>query len=273
MRHAMNLADFFHRFRDDQEIGRDSTGHRFEVCYDNGQDVGRILQNRRTFPSHAELLYPDNGAAARHSCIHHRQGERSTPSPRDRSLGLCAVPLLPPQPRPIIRLYVRLARPTITLAADSKSVRLVKEHTGSFQRRYFFVLLFAFFACSRSDAATDFCPGVLFLVLSCLLAFFATFVLVVMLISLLNGHHCDGGAIIPLTHKVINFYKRACPQCLRMPHGRQRLRAFLSFLFLSFRGRPAAPFLQHLAGTVQLSGQCFLGRQRRAVLGRQNLVG
>ena len=60
------LTDFFTRFRDDQEIGRDITDQRLEVYYDNGQEVGRVVQDRRSTRSQAELLDADNAGMARH---------------------------------------------------------------------------------------------------------------------------------------------------------------------------------------------------------------
>lgn len=79
---TMKLADFFRRFRDDQEIGRDTTDEKLEVYYDNGQAVGRIVQNRRTTHAKAELLagitpiLPVNGVNARATPnpLHHPPG-------------------------------------------------------------------------------------------------------------------------------------------------------------------------------------------------------
>jgi hypothetical protein len=64
----MKLADFFQRFRDEQEIGRDSTDERLEVYYDNGQDVGRVVEHRPSTRCVADILTPDSAAIARHWC-------------------------------------------------------------------------------------------------------------------------------------------------------------------------------------------------------------
>lgn len=52
----MKLAHFFQRFRDNQEIGRTPTDHTLDVYYDNGQDVGRIVQDRPSTRCVAETL-------------------------------------------------------------------------------------------------------------------------------------------------------------------------------------------------------------------------
>jgi hypothetical protein len=62
----MKLAEFFQRFRDDQEIGRTITDDKLDVYYDNGQDVGRWVQDRRSQRSEAELLDDENAVTARH---------------------------------------------------------------------------------------------------------------------------------------------------------------------------------------------------------------
>ena len=62
----MNTAQFFQRFRDDQEIGRDHTDATLEVYFDNGTDVGRIVEHRPTTRCQSEILTPDNAAVARH---------------------------------------------------------------------------------------------------------------------------------------------------------------------------------------------------------------
>jgi hypothetical protein len=41
----MKAAEFFTRFRDDREIGRDITDATLQVYYDNGRDIGRCVQN------------------------------------------------------------------------------------------------------------------------------------------------------------------------------------------------------------------------------------
>jgi hypothetical protein len=61
----MRLTDFVSHFRDDQEIGRDSTYHTLEVYYDNGTDVGRIVEVRPSTRCQADLLTPDNADIAR----------------------------------------------------------------------------------------------------------------------------------------------------------------------------------------------------------------
>jgi hypothetical protein len=74
----MTLADFFQRFRDNQEIGRDSTAERLAVYYDNGQDVGRVVEHRPSTRCVAEILTPENALIARHWCDRTRsqKGER-----------------------------------------------------------------------------------------------------------------------------------------------------------------------------------------------------
>ena len=64
----MKLPDFFQRCRHNQEIGRTPTDNTLEVYYDNGQDVGRIVQDRPSTRCVAEILTPDNAAIARHWC-------------------------------------------------------------------------------------------------------------------------------------------------------------------------------------------------------------
>jgi hypothetical protein len=68
----MKLADFFRQFRDDQEIGRDITDERLEVYYDNGQAVGRVVQDGRSTRSHAELLDREHADTARDWCRRQR---------------------------------------------------------------------------------------------------------------------------------------------------------------------------------------------------------
>jgi hypothetical protein len=73
-------------------------------------------------------------------------------------------------------------------------------------RGYFFLLFgFFFFACETSEPATDFSPGVLFLLLSCSLANFAGFLPVAMLISLPGEHVLDDGRSIPVIHRLIYY--------------------------------------------------------------------
>ena len=69
----MTAADFFTRFRDDQEIGRDITDTKLEVYYDNGQDIGRWVQNRRMTLSQYDLIPDDHAAAAKDWCKRLRQ--------------------------------------------------------------------------------------------------------------------------------------------------------------------------------------------------------
>ncbi len=72
----MKVADFFQRFRDDQEIGRDITDTNLEIYYDNGQDVGRIVQDRRSTHSQADLLDEENAVTARHTFRERQQRAR-----------------------------------------------------------------------------------------------------------------------------------------------------------------------------------------------------
>jgi hypothetical protein len=85
VRHTPNCEeDFFQRFRDDQEIGRDITEESLDIYFDNALHVGPIVQNRRNTASQAELLDPDYATTVRDCCNHHRTPEHSKRSARDR---------------------------------------------------------------------------------------------------------------------------------------------------------------------------------------------
>ena len=81
----MKLADFFQRFRDDQEIGRDFTDAKLEVYYDNGQDVGRTVQDRRSGLAEPEILDEENAAAARDWCRRQRDRKSLETAPTHRA--------------------------------------------------------------------------------------------------------------------------------------------------------------------------------------------
>jgi hypothetical protein len=68
----LTAPEFFTRFRDDQEIGRDITDTKLEVYYDNGHAVGRVVQDRGSTRSHAELLHGEHADAARDWCRRQR---------------------------------------------------------------------------------------------------------------------------------------------------------------------------------------------------------
>jgi hypothetical protein len=70
---GITRTEFQTRFADDQEIGRDITADRLEVYYDNGQHVGRWLEDRRTTQGNGELIADDHIAAAKDWCKRLRQ--------------------------------------------------------------------------------------------------------------------------------------------------------------------------------------------------------
>jgi hypothetical protein len=53
-----------------REIGRDITDSRLEVYYDNGKEVGRVVEDRPSTQCHAEIFTPSEAHIARHSCKH-----------------------------------------------------------------------------------------------------------------------------------------------------------------------------------------------------------
>jgi hypothetical protein len=81
---GMARTEFLQRFSDDQEIGRECTDARLEVYYDNGQHVGRWLENRRTTQGHGELIPEEHAATARHWSQRLRQQESDAAKGRNR---------------------------------------------------------------------------------------------------------------------------------------------------------------------------------------------
>jgi hypothetical protein len=62
----MQYREFARRFRDHQEIGRDSTDTHLLVFYDNGREVGLWREDRRTTQGTGEVLGPDDAEMARY---------------------------------------------------------------------------------------------------------------------------------------------------------------------------------------------------------------
>jgi hypothetical protein len=80
----MKLGEFFQRFRDDHEIGRDIAEDRMEAYYDNGLEVGRLVHDRPSTREHGELLNDDNAVSARDWFRRRAQAERAKSSTQDR---------------------------------------------------------------------------------------------------------------------------------------------------------------------------------------------
>jgi len=72
----MRSADFFKRFADHHEIGRDITDAELSVFYDNGRDVGLWREQRSTTIGQGEVLSEQDADAARYWCklVRGRQG-------------------------------------------------------------------------------------------------------------------------------------------------------------------------------------------------------
>ena len=64
----MQSGEFFERFVDRQEIGRDITETHLSVFYDNGRDVGMWREERATTVGAGSVLAPDDAAMARYWC-------------------------------------------------------------------------------------------------------------------------------------------------------------------------------------------------------------
>ena len=58
-------GQFFKRFSDSQEIGRDITDSRLSVFYDNGREVGCWREDRRTTIGMGEVLGEKDAELAR----------------------------------------------------------------------------------------------------------------------------------------------------------------------------------------------------------------
>jgi hypothetical protein len=58
-------GDFFNRFSDAQEIGRDTTDSHLSVFYDNGREVGCWREERRTTTGNGEILSEKDAELAR----------------------------------------------------------------------------------------------------------------------------------------------------------------------------------------------------------------
>ena len=61
----MIAGEFFKRFSDAQEIGRDSTDSHLSVFYDNGREVGCWREERRTTIGKGEILSEKDAELAR----------------------------------------------------------------------------------------------------------------------------------------------------------------------------------------------------------------
>ena len=59
-------VEFFNRFSDAQEIGRDITDSHVSVFYDNGRQVGCWREERRTTIGKGEIVTGENADIARH---------------------------------------------------------------------------------------------------------------------------------------------------------------------------------------------------------------
>jgi hypothetical protein len=73
---GMTRTEFLKRFADDQEIGRDITATHVAVYYDNGQNVGRWIEDRRTTQGYGEPIDREHAEAARHWCKRLQQQQR-----------------------------------------------------------------------------------------------------------------------------------------------------------------------------------------------------
>jgi hypothetical protein len=62
----MDSSEFFQRFADRQEVGRDLTDTHLSVFYDNGREVGCWREERRTTIGQGEILSEENADIARH---------------------------------------------------------------------------------------------------------------------------------------------------------------------------------------------------------------
>ena len=62
----MQSADFFKRFADHQEIGRDITDNHLYVFYDNGAEVGLWREDRPTTIGAGSVLGPEDAEMARY---------------------------------------------------------------------------------------------------------------------------------------------------------------------------------------------------------------
>lgn len=71
----MTRTTFATLFSDDQEIGREATGTRLEIYYDNGERVGRWVEHRPSTRGHGELIDREHADAAKDWCKRLRQQE------------------------------------------------------------------------------------------------------------------------------------------------------------------------------------------------------
>ena len=83
----MDSAEFFRRFDDSQEIGRDITDTELSVFYDNGQEVGLWRENRATTVGNGSVLAPQESERARNWYANHRDSHvaRTTRASDDRT--------------------------------------------------------------------------------------------------------------------------------------------------------------------------------------------
>lgn len=64
----MHAGEFFKRFAEHQEIGRDLTDTHLSVFYDNGGEVGLWRMERSTTIGQGEVLGEEDAGNARHWC-------------------------------------------------------------------------------------------------------------------------------------------------------------------------------------------------------------
>ena len=73
----MQSGEFFKRFADHQEIGRDITDAHLSVFYDNGREVGLWREERATTIGAGSVLAPQDAAMARYWFSQAGQSERA----------------------------------------------------------------------------------------------------------------------------------------------------------------------------------------------------
>jgi hypothetical protein len=73
---GMTYRELLQRFTEAQEIGRELSDTQLTIYFDNGEHVGRWLENRRTTQGYGELIPDEHAATARHWCRRLRQKER-----------------------------------------------------------------------------------------------------------------------------------------------------------------------------------------------------
>ena len=64
----MQSGEFFRRFSQDQEIGRDITDSHLSIFYDNGREIGCWREERRSTVGQGQVLGEEDADNARHWC-------------------------------------------------------------------------------------------------------------------------------------------------------------------------------------------------------------